>query len=488
MMLPLLALAACSPDENAQAQKEAAEAFVQAMTHVNNATAGYPAGEGAPSDGDYDAHRVAELKKAEGILKGLTTKGSNSQKATASMALADVLSELAADASARATATWAEHNNACDATLTTLAEAQLAGGVTGKLQGVDLSADSDQFATLRLIANQDRNDVLSRISQLEKELGEMRRKKDNLDASRKALTLESNDLRVRSHEAKGELRFELHKKSANLSLKADKLGADAERLGQDIAQKEGLLRQEKDKKQLIERQIAGIQRAMGSISSSTQSNQDQAAHSAAQAAALAKELVDELNQLNDNYTKQVRAAYAEATDYTQRAFEASQNANRFARGSTKRIVRDALARRAMSNALRWQEAATADSGYAQLIELISNAADTALPEQQAATIREMHAAANEQAKASNDAAVESLKQAADPISNAAENAKDEDKTEALIRKIGVYATLLDLSGELAYRDQLAEAQGQLQEWRDELAQREAEQAALEAESEESTDQ
>ncbi len=481
MMLALLALAACSPDENAQAQKEAADAFNDAMTHVRNASAGYPAGQGQAPDVDYEAFRIKELTEAAKKLEKIKNKGSNAQKSNASMTLSFVLSELGADATTRAASAWARHQQACDEVRATLARSGLAGELAQTYGSIDTSANSEQLAEMKQTTSRQRNDLLGKVSQIELKLRDLQRQKDKLDAKRKELTLESNDYRNRSYEAKGELRYELYLKSANLSLEADNLGAQAERLGQDIAQLQSDRRDHQHQLRWLDERLAGIQRAMASVTGHSKSYQDHAARSSDEAEALAGQLIEQLGKLNEDHKNRVRAAYAEATGYTRRAGEAAKAGASRAPRLAKRSARATHALRAMANARLHEEAARADAGFAYVVELISDAADESLPAQTAATIREMHAALGEQAKASNDAAVEAYEQAAAPIDHAAENARDEQKTEALVRQVDLYTTLADLSGELAYREKLDEAKANLQAWQDEQAQQAAEEAALEAE-------
>lgn len=491
MMLLPMAMCGCERIEQQAQQDKAVSEFNNAVSHLENANAGYNRSgtldpttvKGGVSDDSlfgkvtglkegqsYEDYRRAQLEAATAALNNLGSSGTPAQQMATMLTLSEIHATIAREHATNASRQWATETmqpaQLFD-TLNALRDSKTSANAYAKISYENV------LARLNIEINTAEaqvDDVSKEIAALEKELEGLQAEIKTNQEGQAKFEKESGDAKRKAFTAKGQLAFDLEKTAAESLLKADQHSMTIERLNARADLIQSKLRVQNILLKQAQDNITNAKDAVAEIKKremSTTELQTAAANLATKREeAFNKVFADVVKNQSEDVLKSYDAAMA-AFDQAIKFAEQSQNKASSIKndrvnpgGAAEARARSAfqLADVQSQKAHYLKQYESTLSGYATLLTQLTNAASGDLVESTLITqFGELKAKATEAAdKAKQDAtellrsAVQNYQQAADEANDSNSNPfKTQVNAEATARKNQAQTTLSQLTGEPA---------------------------------------
>lgn len=465
LLVALVGLFGCSPDEQAHEQAEARTAFADAHEHLSNATAGYIADPEQKFTGTLEQYQLQQLEQASEELTPIVRNGSPDQQVAASMALAAVEAARGRRAAQAAAIDWAKQTAMSKQMIATLTGARKAQTMVDAHNALDTS---DQLQSANEALNEARQELREAQATISAKQSEIKRRTDRrtqLEAERQQKAAQAADVRGKAFQSSGQLRFDLHQRAKELSRQADQLGVQADQEAMEISRAKAELAIAEIEKQQADERIESMQ----SIITSYEKRKEQLGMTLNEAEQLADELATDLvNQLQtraQEHTQEVADPYTEARNHYGKAVSTLQTARSVADADSRLAVVVDLAGTQSELAFTMRSEAIAHQAFADLLLMIADQTRSGFPKAQAGTIKTMtDDAVNRAAKARTDA-VEALNKAAELLKDADDAARGENDVRRIVLKqqVAVLNTLADVTGNESDRQKANGAAAELNE-------------------------
>ncbi len=473
-MMVAMGLAGCGPDETAQEQRDAGQAFERAQAKVLRVAQGY-AGEAA--DKSLDQYKLEQYRKVESELHGLVNRGTPVQKAATAMALAEVRATQArhhARAALDGTIApndgradydqvgWANIATMSDQTMSTLLAARQAHNQSQAIRDVDtgpaLAHAQQELSALEAR----RNELNSALAELQQQADQLSARHEQLAASRTGKLNEAEELRRRSLSSAGQARYDLYTQASQLTREADQLGAQVENLNADLGKVRSRMQTLQGQRDKIARQIADAQSLITDIQGRRRDRMAEADRAAQEADRLASELVDQLKQAHSAYTQRVMQQHDQAIGRLGAAVSVLDESLAQAPGSLRDRLRLERAMKQAELAHVARQAATTDAGHADFLSAADTQVQRGFPQAQANQVRAIADAARARSDESRALATAALTKAAEQLADVENIGRNDQVTAGVLRQVvAVNEALADQTGEAPYRQQAQQAQGKL---------------------------
>ena len=259
----IVALAGCSEDPAATAQKDVASELTNALAHLANATAGSIGDKDFP--GTLDEYRASQLEAAAGVLKPLIGKGSSGQQVVSRAALAEVYSTRARAQLRSASGHWADLAPRRVEVISAVVALRHNIALATAYRKVDPLTKADWFRQKGQELTARSGELRTEIDSLEQQVSQLTARHDDLRTESQAKTDLASVRTRQAFDTSGQEQFDLLNEAAEATRQSDQLTAEADKLTAKLNELQSQLTVSKGELDGVDRQTKAVTEAVQTL-------------------------------------------------------------------------------------------------------------------------------------------------------------------------------------------------------------------------------